>query len=162
MLVASSNVATTCDKPNLEMERTFWSPGRPLTASSTGIVTCCSASWGLSAGTLVLICTWTGVVSGNASIGSRLNERPPMTISAAASTQTSSRFFNEILMSQFNMGDSFRASAWPAESIGTTRAHARAEPLGLQRKAVVHHDDFLRFQTGHHFELSVELDAKGH
>ena len=36
MSMLSSNVATTCDSPNFEIERTFCRPGKPLTASSTG------------------------------------------------------------------------------------------------------------------------------
>ena len=103
MSMRSSNVATTCDSPNFEMERTFCRPGNPLMASSTGTVICASVSCGFSAAAVVLICTCTGVVSGKASIGRMLRLRPPMTTSAAASTQTSRRFLSEKLMIQFSM-----------------------------------------------------------
>ena len=95
MSVLSSNVATTCERPNFEIERTFCRPGRPLIASSTGSVICASVSCGFSDAAVVLICTCTGVVSGKASIGRMLSVRPPMTTSATARMQTSSRFFSE-------------------------------------------------------------------
>jgi hypothetical protein len=62
-------VATTCEKPNLEMERTFSSPGSPPMAVSRGNVIWRSTSSGLSALATVLTCTCTGVVSGKASTG---------------------------------------------------------------------------------------------
>lgn len=122
MLVLSSNVTTTCDRLNLETERTFTRPGRPLTASSTGLVTCCSASCGLSDGTVVLICTWTGVVSGKASIGRRVSARPPTSRSAAASTQTSRRFFSKLVISQFNIR--LRCSEHLSEHLSVCWLHA--------------------------------------
>ena len=76
MSMLSSNVATTCDSPNFEIERTFCRPGKPLMASSTGSVICASVSCGFSAAAVVLICTCTGVVSGKASIG-RMLKAPP-------------------------------------------------------------------------------------
>jgi hypothetical protein len=64
-------------------------------ASSTGSVICASVSCGFKRRAVVLICTCTGVVSGKASMGRTLKDRPPMTTSAAASTQTSRRFLSE-------------------------------------------------------------------
>ena len=69
MLVSSVKVATTCEKPNFEIERTLLSPGRPPSDSSMGRVMSCSISSGERAGATVLTCTCTGVVSGKASMG---------------------------------------------------------------------------------------------
>ena len=70
MLVSSSKIATTCEKPNFETDRTVVKPGKPEIDCSTGNVICRSTSRGESAGAVVLTWTWTGVVSGNASKGS--------------------------------------------------------------------------------------------
>src|ERR1051326_2877592 len=102
-MVDLSNVATTCEKPNLETERTLSNPGNPPMDNSTGCVICCSTSNGLSDGATVLICTCTGVVSRKASIGSKLNARAPMMMSTTASRQISRRLRSEKLMSQFSM-----------------------------------------------------------
>lgn len=48
MSTPSSNVTTTCERPNLEIDRSNWRPGRPLIACSTGNVICVSISSGES------------------------------------------------------------------------------------------------------------------
>ena len=88
MSVPSWKVTTTCDRPNLESERNCCKPGSPLMACSTGKVICRSTSRGPRPGAIVLICTWTGVVSGKASMLRRCQENQPTTTKhrAAAST----------------------------------------------------------------------------
>jgi len=71
MLVPSRNVTITTDRPNMLALRISSSPGMPPIASSTGNVICRSTSSATIPGATVLICTWTGVVSGNASMTSR-------------------------------------------------------------------------------------------
>ena len=78
MEVPSSNVATTCESPNLETERTFGQPGQAADGQLDGQR---DLRLGLlrvrGRGTTVLICTCTGVVSGKASIGSDSRARTP-------------------------------------------------------------------------------------
>ena len=62
-------LAVTWLSPNLEMDRTPSRSGSPAMDRSTGKVICCSISRGESDSAVVLICTWTGVVSGKASTG---------------------------------------------------------------------------------------------
>src|SRR4051794_16170307 len=92
MSVPSSKSATTCEKPNLETERTPSSPFRPPSADSTGKVICRSTSSGASSGATVLICTCTDVVSGKASRGRRTAARTPSATRMAASSRTTNRF----------------------------------------------------------------------
>ena len=46
MSVPSSNVTTTCDRPNFEIDRNCSKPGSPLIACSMGKVICRSTSSG--------------------------------------------------------------------------------------------------------------------
>ena len=99
----SSKTATTCDRPNFEIERTCSSPGRPLIACSIGKVICRSTSSGPSAGAMVLICTCTGVVSGKASMSRCWSETAPATAAATTPMTTSSRLRSEKSMIRLRM-----------------------------------------------------------
>jgi len=103
MSVASSKVATTCENPNFDADRTLTRPGSPPMDSSMGRVICCSISPGLSAGATVLICTCTGVVSGNASTGSMVRRHTPSAQRAAVNSRTISRFLSESSTSRASM-----------------------------------------------------------
>ena len=72
MLVPSRKVTITTERPNMLALRISSSPGMPPIASSTGNVICRSTSSATMPEATVLICTCTGVVSGKASITSRL------------------------------------------------------------------------------------------
>src|SRR3990172_3893890 len=78
MSVPSLKTSVTAERPNLETERASSRPGRPLMASSTGVVMNRSTSSGPRAGALVRTCTCTLVTSGTASMGRvRIAARPP-------------------------------------------------------------------------------------
>ena len=98
MSVPSSNIAVTCDRPNLEIERTSVSAGRPATACSMGSVICCSISSAPKAGADALICTSTGVVSGKASISSRRAELNPIAATSSEMSATTQRCSMEMVM----------------------------------------------------------------
>ncbi len=104
MSVPSAKMATTCEKPNFETERTSSSPLSPPRAYSTGKVMSRSTSSGDSSGATVLIWTCTGVVSGKASSGRRVAERIPMTIRSPASKSTTNRFFRLKSMRALSIG----------------------------------------------------------
>ncbi|MNW19642.1 hypothetical protein D3C71_2197270 [compost metagenome] len=70
MSVPSSKITVTCDSPERDSERVCSSPGRPAIAVSMAKVMRCSVSSGEKPAAWVLICTWTLVMSGTASIGS--------------------------------------------------------------------------------------------
>ena len=55
MSVSSSNVATTWDRPNFDIERTLIRPEKPDMDSSIGSVICCSISVGLRLDATVFI-----------------------------------------------------------------------------------------------------------
>ena len=99
----SSKMTTTCDRPNFEIDRSFSRPGSPAMACSIGNVSCRSTSSGLSDGATVLICTITGVVSGNASTLRNCSENAPATITASTATRTTARFRSEKSISQLSM-----------------------------------------------------------
>src|SRR5262245_31932224 len=103
MLTPSSKLSTTWQKPNLDTERSSLTPGKPLSTCSIGNVICCSISSGLRAGAIVLICTCTGVVSGNASTSRWRSDTTPTATAASASSTTSNRCRNETSMSQLSM-----------------------------------------------------------
>ncbi len=91
MSVSSSKIAVTCENPNFESERTSTRPGRPEMACSATKVICRSTSTGESSGAVVLTCTWTGVVSGNASKGSSERLLAPAIASTAVAIKTTGR-----------------------------------------------------------------------
>ena len=64
----------------------------PASAVSIGKVTCFSISTGESEGATVLICTWLLVMSGTASIGSRLSDHTPNAEAAKVRRTTSQRW----------------------------------------------------------------------
>ena len=103
MSVPSSKVTVSCEKPNLETDRTSISPGNPEMTFSTGIVICCSTSSGVREGATVLTCTWTGVVSGKASMGRFHIEYPPQMTKPMAPSNTISRLRSDHPMIQFNI-----------------------------------------------------------
>lgn len=74
MSVPSSKMTVTWERPNFDIDRTSLSFGSPEIACSSGAVTCRSISNGDRTEATVLICTWTGVVSGKASRGRRAEE----------------------------------------------------------------------------------------
>ncbi len=76
----SLKVIVTCERPNLESERSSTMSGRPAISLSMGKVTSFSTSSGASAGTAVLICTCGLVMSGTASMGSRSIAQMPTPI----------------------------------------------------------------------------------
>src|SRR3990172_1566373 len=102
MSVPSWKVTTTCDNPNLEMDRTISRPGSPLIACSTGKVICRSTSSGASEGATVLTWIWTGVVSGKASMSKCASDTAPMTASASEAPMTRKRCRNEKSMTQLS------------------------------------------------------------
>src|ERR1041384_7775424 len=59
------------------------------------MLTYCSTSTGDNAGAAVMICTWTLVMSGIASTGSRSAARTPNTASNAVANKTTARFFSD-------------------------------------------------------------------
>lgn len=63
-------MTVTCDRPERDSERVCSSAGNPAIAVSIGKVMRCSVSSGENPAAPVLICTWTLVMSGTASIGS--------------------------------------------------------------------------------------------
>ena len=91
MSVPSRNVTITTDRPNMLALRRPSSPGMPPIANSTGNVICRSISSATMPGATVLICTWTGVVSGKASITSRLTATQPTRQTTAAPNNTARR-----------------------------------------------------------------------
>ena len=100
----SSKVTTTWDSPNFEMERTPVSRGRPPIACSMGNVIWRSASSGESEGETVLIWTWTGVVSGKASISRCRIATNPSATKASAPAITRKRCRRDRVMIQLSMG----------------------------------------------------------
>ena len=81
----------------------FSRPGSPLITCSMGNVICRSTSSGESDGIVVLICTITGVVSGNASIVKYRNENVPAAITNATPQSTTNRLRSEKTMIQLSM-----------------------------------------------------------
>ena len=77
MSVLSVKTAVTCEKPLRDIERVLSRPGMPASAVSIRNVTCFSISAGDSAGAMVLTCTCLLVMSGTASIGSRVSDQAP-------------------------------------------------------------------------------------
>ena len=73
----SYKTAVTCEKPLRESERVYSRPGVPANAVSIRKVTCFSISTGERGGATVLICTWLLVMSGTASIGTRVSDHAP-------------------------------------------------------------------------------------
>jgi hypothetical protein len=69
--VPSLNTTVTWDRPYFDSERVPSSRGKPFITLSIGKLMRCSTSSGEMPGAAVLICTWTLVMSGTASIGSR-------------------------------------------------------------------------------------------
>src|SRR4051794_38414768 len=130
MSVPSSNVATTCDRPNFETERTCSSPFRPPTACSTGKVICRSTSSGASSGATVLTCTWTGVVSGKASSGSRAAAWTPTTISRPPTSRTTNRFLRLASISALSIAGPPPAG-W---SLAAPGADGALHDLGLEQE----------------------------
>ena len=131
MSVPSSNVTTTCDRPNFEIERTSSRPGRPLIACSTGKVICRSISSGESDGATVLICTWTGVVSGKASMSKWPSENAPRPANTSATATTSTRCRSEKSMIQLSMGSSQNATGGRCHGVAvTSRLCARSRISG--------------------------------
>lgn len=80
----------------------------PLIAVSIGNVIRCSTSTGDRADTAVLICTWTFVMSGIASIGKRPKFTTPSRITARTPRTTSPRWAMENRIRRSNMLHSFR------------------------------------------------------
>ena len=91
MVVASVKTAVTWEKPLREIERVYSRPGMPASAVSTGKVTCFSMSVGERAGASVLICTWLFVMSGTASIGSRVSDQTPKAAAINVTSTTNHR-----------------------------------------------------------------------
>src|SRR5437867_6658506 len=95
MFVLSVKMSVTCDRPNLESERISVMPGTPASSVSRGNVTSFSISSGASAGTSVFTWTWTLVMSGTASIGSRAADHRPTAERATAAKRTKARCRSE-------------------------------------------------------------------
>src|SRR5262245_18030773 len=91
MSVRSVKTAVTCEKPLRDSERVLSSPGAPASAVSIGKVICFSISTGESAGAMVLICTCLLVMSGTASIGSRVSANAPRPATMMPMTTTTQR-----------------------------------------------------------------------
>src|SRR5262249_39587822 len=89
--VSSENTTVTSETPYFDSERTCMVRGSPAMARSTGIVTYCSISIGDSAREDVMICTWTWVRGGTASMGSRSAAGTPSTTKSTAASSTTSR-----------------------------------------------------------------------
>src|SRR4051812_819738 len=130
MSVPSSNVATTCDRPNFEIERTPSRPLRPPSASSTSEVICRSTSSGASSGATVLTCTWTGVVSGKASSGKWAAARTPTTISKAPTSRTTNRFLRLASISALSIAG-LPPAGW---SLAAPGADGALHDLGLEQE----------------------------
>lgn len=77
MSTPSSKITVTWLKPFLEMERVLSMPVMPAIAVSTGKVTSRSMSSGPNAGAVVFTCTCLLVISGTASIGTRVSWNAP-------------------------------------------------------------------------------------
>src|ERR1700680_76954 len=95
MSVLSVKTAVTWAKPLRENDHVFSRPGVPASATSTGNVTCFSTSRGESAGAKALICTWTFVMSGTASIGRTLIAQAPDIAAATVNSTTYQRWRTE-------------------------------------------------------------------
>src|SRR5579863_3531339 len=91
MSVLSLNTAVTWAKPLRENDQVFSRPGVPASATSSGNVTCFSISSGDSAGAKALTWTCTLVMSGTASIGSRVSDHTPDVAAARVTSSTSQR-----------------------------------------------------------------------
>src|SRR6266849_3484262 len=104
MSVPSSKVTTTWDSPNFETERSCSRRGMPLIFCSMGKVICCSISSELSDGAVVLIWTWTGVVSGKASMSRWASAKTPAAALAATARITQKRCRSEKSITQFSTG----------------------------------------------------------
>src|SRR3954447_6006674 len=127
MSVPSSKRATTWEKPNFETERTSLRPFHPPISYSTGKVMSRSTSSGESSGATVLICTWTGVVSGKASSGSRSAARTPTTTRRAETRRTTKRFLRLKSMSALSTGE-------PPWSVAAPGPDGPLCDLGLQEE----------------------------
>src|SRR5256885_1851842 len=149
MSVPSLNVTTTCEKPNFETLRIPSSPGRPPIACSSGNVIRCSTSSGPREGATVLICTCTGVVSGNASISSFPSETTPTTARNPVTRTTSNRCRNEKSMIQFSIDSSLapqnsfdiRHSSLLPLATSASSTQTALQELRLEHHAVLARDD---------------------
>src|SRR4051794_35791959 len=146
MSVPSSNVATTCDRPNFETERTCSSPFRPPTACSTGKVICRSTSSGASSGALALICTWTGVVSGKASSGRWIAARTPSATRMPPRSRITNRFFRLKSIVALSMGKRLRSFAGVVDLLAAPGADGALHDLGLQQEGPLGDDPLARLQ----------------
>src|SRR5262245_59945288 len=164
MSVPSLNVTTTCDRPNLEMERTCSSAGRPDSACSTGKVMRCSTSSGARAGAVVLICTCTGVVSGKASTSSRRSDSTPTTASASTPTTTRTRCRSEKSITQLSTGNPFREARRPhgpsVVAVRSPRAEVVLEQLRPQHAAALGHHHLAGQQAGNDLGVAA-VDGAG-
>src|SRR6185503_12399231 len=115
MSVPSSNTTVTTERPYFEIDRTSSTFGIPDIARSTGTVTYCSTSVGDSAGAGVMICTWTLVTSGTASIGRSIAERTPTSTRRPVATSTIARFRNDQATTALRMLTSLLLSLFFAE-----------------------------------------------
>src|SRR6266851_2006739 len=91
MLVPCLNRAVTSGRSYRGIERRSARPGIPPSERSTGKVTYCSTSNGERAGAGVMICTWTFVTSGTASMGSFAAAIAPATARSPVPTSTRRR-----------------------------------------------------------------------
>jgi len=138
--MASAKVATTWERPNLEMERTFSSCGRPAMAISTGRVICFSISSGPRFGATVLICTCTGVVSGKASTGRRRSAQAPAAKAAVKKRTVNSRFLMTLSISrssiEYPQREGLVVLQVPCVPNVLIRPVGPGRPLGLVKKAI--------------------------
>src|SRR5262249_56955742 len=157
MSVPSSKVTTTCDRPNLETERSCSRRGRPLRTCSTGKVICFSISSGPRAGATVLICTCTGVVSGKASMLRRRSDNAPTTTKTTVPRITRKRCRREMSMIQLSTGfppcrepvpRSLTARTGLLVSAPSARAQAVLQQFRPQGRAVGGRDHFPREHAG--------------
>ena len=96
----SSNTIVTWERPYLESDRIWVMPGSPASSVSMGKVTSFSISSGASAGTSVLTCTWTLVMSGTASTGRRMADQRPTPIRIRVANRTRVRCLSAAVTSQ--------------------------------------------------------------
>src|SRR6185295_18647002 len=100
----SSNTSVTCDRPKREMDRISTSPCNPCISVSMGKVICFSISSAASAAMEVLICTWTFVMSGTASMGSRDADQTPAATTPMTPSSTKMRWRSEKSNMRATMG----------------------------------------------------------
>src|SRR5262249_2417635 len=131
---------------------------------SMGKVICCSTSSGPRAGALVLICTWTGVVSGKASRSRWRMEKTPPTAKASATPRTRRRCRSEKSMIQFNTGLVLPENEAEGVADGPTGplfvapsalAQLGLEEFRLEDAAALAGDDFPRQHAGQEFRVPV-------